>query len=160
MRAKARIGLPLAACFAFPDRFAAQPNPFTEYMNPDASSAVAARVPGQEPLRVIAMEPAPRWFDATIPTLPAEELARRLLAVQAWRARGFSLNTRQLLSHGHRTRIGRHCRRKTRFRVLHRGHVENGAGPPPDVPGSWCNPRNRGLGLPPSAVTGPSRADA
>ncbi|MEU6583952.1 glycoside hydrolase family 6 protein [Nocardia sp. NPDC046763] len=275
MRARALIGLLLlAACFALPDHPAAQPNPFAGYalyVDPGAQSAAAAREPGQEPLRAVAVEPTARWFDSAIPAdrlsaavddyvsaagsaltvlvayaiphrdcgtgpgtgaadagayrhwidrfatgighrhtvvvlepdalahtscltpeqaaertrllvyavdrltadprvavyvdggnshwLPAE-LARRLVAVHAWRTRGFSLN----VANFYRTETERAYGDAVVAR-LGFGHYivdtsRNGTGPPPEGPGSWCNPWERGLGLPPSIVTGSTRADA
>ncbi|MVU78157.1 1,4-beta-glucanase [Nocardia sp. ET3-3] len=276
MRGKGIVGLLLLAfLFAVPDPPAAQGNPFDGYalyVDPQSQAAVAAREPGQEPLRAIAVEPTARWFDSATPPeqlttavddyltaagpaltvlvayaiphrdcgnvpgggvsdadayrrwidhfaagigrrhtvviiepdalanatcltpeqsaerirllayavdrftseprvavyvdggnsnwLPAEELARRLRAVHIERARGFTLN----VSNFHRTDDERAYGDQVTAR-LGFGHYlvdtsRNGAGPPPDGPRSWCNPWQRGLGLPPTTITNTPHADA
>lgn len=92
--------------------------------------------------------------------LTPEELAQRLRSVDVGRARGFALNTSNFLTTAEQVDYGEKV-----SALLDGAHYvidtsRNGAGPAPDEPLNWCNPRGRALGSYPTTATGGAHADA
>jgi endoglucanase len=99
------------------------------------------------------------YLDAGNPAwVPAPEMARRLRAAGASRARGFAVNVASFHTTARSRAYGRAISRRLGNAPFVIDTSRNGAGPAPG--GEWCNPPGRGLGQPPTAATGDPLVDA
>jgi endoglucanase len=89
---------------------------------------------------------------------PADEMARRLAAVGAQRARGFALNVSNFQTTASSIAYGKQIAAQLGGRRFVIDTSRNGNGPAPG--GSWCNPPDRALGPRPTARTDDPAADA
>ena len=92
--------------------------------------------------------------------LSADEIAARLNQVGVDHARGFSLNTSNFFSTDEETGYGEAISGRTNGAHYVIDTSRNGAGPAPDAPLNWCNPRGRALGAAPTTATAGAHADA
>lgn len=90
----------------------------------------------------------------------AEDMAARLNAVGVNRARGFSLNITNYYTTEEEIGYGETISALTGGSHYVIDTSRNGAGPAPDSPLSWCNPRGRALGVAPTTATAGAHADA
>ena len=92
--------------------------------------------------------------------LSADVLASRLNQIGVSRARGFSLNTTNYFTTEEEIGYGEAVSALTNGAHYVIDTSRNGAGPLPDAPLSWCNPRGRALGAAPTTDTAGAHADA
>ncbi|MCH9721430.1 MAG: glycoside hydrolase family 6 protein [Actinomycetia bacterium] len=90
----------------------------------------------------------------------AEVMAERLNAVGVDQARGFSLNITNYYTTEEQIGFGETISALTNGSHYVIDTSRNGVGPVPDAPLSWCNPRGRALGVPPTTATAGAHADA
>lgn len=90
----------------------------------------------------------------------AEEMANRLNAVGVDQARGFSLNITNYYTTDEEIGYGETISALTNGSHYVIDTSRNGAGPVPDAPLSWCNPKGRALGVSPTTATAGAHADA
>lgn len=90
----------------------------------------------------------------------AEEMAARLNAVGVDQARGFSLNITNYYTTEEEIGYGETISALTNGSHYVIDTSRNGAGPIPDAPLSWCNPKGRALGVAPTTATAGPHADA
>jgi len=90
----------------------------------------------------------------------ADEMAARLNAAGVGQARGFSLNTANFFTTEDEIGYGEAISGLTNGSHYVIDTSRNGAGPAPDSPLDWCNPRGRALGTRPTAETAGAHADA
>lgn len=92
--------------------------------------------------------------------LSAGEAAARLNEAGIGHARGFSINTANFYTTDEEIGYGEAISGLTNGSHYVVDTSRNGAGPAPDAPLSWCNPRGRALGAPPTTATAGGHADA
>ncbi len=90
----------------------------------------------------------------------AEVMADRLNTVGVSKARGFSLNITNYYTTEEEIGYGETISGLTGGSHYVIDTSRNGAGPLPDAPLSWCNPRGRALGAKPTTDTAGAHADA
>jgi len=90
----------------------------------------------------------------------AEVMADRLNTVGVSKARGFSLNITNYYTTEEQIGYGETISGLTGGSHYVIDTSRNGAGPLPDAPLSWCNPRGRALGAQPTTDTAGAHADA
>ena len=90
----------------------------------------------------------------------AEVMADRLNTVGVSKARGFSLNITNYYTTDEQIGYGETISGLTGGSHYVIDTSRNGAGPLPDAPLSWCNPRGRALGAQPTTDTAGAHADA
>ena len=90
----------------------------------------------------------------------AEVMADRLNTVGVSKARGFSLNITNYYTTEEQIGYGEMISGLTGGSHYVIDTSRNGAGPLPDAPLSWCNPRGRALGAQPTTDTAGAHADA
>jgi endoglucanase len=89
-----------------------------------------------------------------------DDMAARLNQAGLAEARGFSLNTANFFTTEDEIGYGEAISGLTNGSHYVVDTSRNGAGPAPDSPLDWCNPRGRALGTPPTAATAGPHADA
>lgn len=90
----------------------------------------------------------------------AEVMAERLNTVGVDQARGFSLNITNYYTTEEEIGYGETISALTGGSHYVIDTSRNGAGPIPDAPLSWCNPKGRALGVAPTTATAGPHADA
>lgn len=91
-------------------------------------------------------------------SLPADQMALRLMKAGIERARGFALNVAGHGSVEDEVAYGRQLSKLVRGRPFVVDTSRSGRGPAAD--GAWCNPADRGLGPIPTTATGDPLVDA